>query len=135
MLNFIASAALTATTALGGLIADVWDERAAFLVAAMMAVVALVLVVFAGENRLPKKEGPAWTEFGQVARRPLLIVVSVMGTLGFFTQFASVPGFIPIYAAKIGASNSELGILMMLSAGAAMIGALLAAPWVCCWGR
>jgi predicted MFS family arabinose efflux permease len=128
MLNFIFSASLTATTALGGLIADIWDERSAFLSAAVLAVLALVL--FAGEHPLPKKEGPAWTDFRQVARSPLLIVVSVMGVLAFFAQFASVLGFVPIYASKIGASDSELGILTMLSSGAAMIGTLLAAPLV-----
>jgi DHA1 family multidrug resistance protein-like MFS transporter len=128
ILNFIFSAALTATTVLGGVIADIWDEKSAFLAAAVLAVIALVLVLFARERRLPEKQGPAWTEFGRVARRPLLIVVSVMGILVFFAQFASVLGFVPVYAARIGASNSELGILTMLSSGGSMIGALLAAP-------
>lgn len=130
LLSFIFSAALTATSALGGVIADLRGERFAFLVAAMLAVIALGLVLAAVEKRLPKKESFNWAEFKNVARRPLLIIVSIMGILILFAQFASVLGFVPIYAAKIGASNSELGILTMLSSGVSMIGALAVAPLV-----
>jgi predicted MFS family arabinose efflux permease len=128
LLNVIFSGAITATTAVGGVIAEIWDEKTAFLVAAALAVVSLSLVLFAGEQRLPKKEGPVWTDFGRVARRPLLIVVSILAVLAFFTQFASVLGFVPVYAAQIGASNAELGILVMLSSGVSMLGAYVAAP-------
>jgi len=130
ILNVVTGAALTATTALGGVIADIWGTRSAFLTAAILALMALVLVLFAREYRLPQKETFTWVEFKRVARRPLLIVVSIMGILLFFAQFASVLGFIPVYAAKIGASNSELGILIMLSSGFSMIGALAVTPLV-----
>jgi len=130
ILNVVSSAALTATTTLGGVITDKWGAKVAFFTAAMLALIALVMVLFAGEYRLPKKEGFTWVEFGRVARSPLLIVVSIMGILLFFAQFASLMGFVPVYAAKIGASNSELGILTMLSSGFSMIGALAVAPLI-----
>ncbi len=130
ILNFVFGASLTAATAAGGVIADLWDEKTAFFTAALLAVIALILVIFAREHRLPKKESFGWVEFKHVARRPLLIIVSIMGILTFFAEFASVLGFVPVYAARIGASHSELGILTMLPSGASMIGALIVAPLV-----
>jgi predicted MFS family arabinose efflux permease len=127
-LNFILGAALTVTTALGGLVAETWGQRSSFLAAVILAIISLVLVIFAKEYRIQDKRSLSWGEFKHVARRPLLIVVSVMGILVFFAQFASVFGFVPVYAAKIGASNTELGILIMLSSGFSMIGALVVAP-------
>jgi DHA1 family multidrug resistance protein-like MFS transporter len=128
MLNFILGAALTVTTAFGGLVAETWGQRSSFLAAAILAIIALAFVIFAKEYRIQDKRSLSWGEFKHVARRPLLIVVSVMGILVFFAQFASVFGFVPVYAVKIGASDTELGILIMLSSGVSMIGALVVAP-------
>jgi len=130
ILNFIMSAALTITTALGGLVADTWGEKTAFLTAAVLAIVALVFVLFAGENRLQKTPSLSREGFKQVTRRPLLIVVSIMGILLFFAEFMSVWGFVPIYAARIGASDTELGILTMLASGVSMVGSLAVAPMI-----
>ena len=135
ILNFVFGAAMTVTTALGGLVADVWGERSAFLAAVILAIAALVLVLFAKEDRVPKKQALSRVGFKHVARRPLLIVVSVMGILVFFAEFASVLGFVPVYAAAIGASNAELGILTMLSSGVSMVGALVVAPMIKRWGN
>jgi len=135
ILNFIVSAAMTITTALGGLVADTWGEKTAFLTAAILAIVALVFVLFAKENRMPKAQSLSWKGFKQVTRRPLLLVVSIMGILLFFAEFMSVWGFVPIYAARIGASDTELGILTMLASGVSMVGSLVVAPMVKRWGN
>jgi MFS family permease len=130
ILNFIMSAALTITTALGGLVADTWGEKTAFLTAAVLAIVALVFVLFAREIRMPKTPGLSREGFKQVTRRPLLLVVSIMGILLFFAEFMSVWGFVPVYAARIGASDTELGILTMLASGVSMVGSLVVAPMI-----
>jgi MFS family permease len=135
ILNFILNGALTVTTAIGGLVADVWGERSAFLIAAILAFVALFPLLFTREYRTPKTQGLSWRGFGQVARRPLLIVVSIMGILVFFAEFATVWGFLPIYAARIGASDTELGILVMLTMGVSTVGSLAVAPMVQRWGH
>ena len=126
---------MTITTALGGLVADTWGEKTAFLTAAILAIVALVFVLFAKENRMPKTQSLSWEGFKQVTRRPLLVVVSIMGILLFFAEFMSVWGFVPVYAARIGASDTELGILTMLASGVSMVGSLIVAPMVKRWGN
>jgi predicted MFS family arabinose efflux permease len=135
ILNFIVSAAMTITTALGGLVADTWGEKTAFLAAAVLAIVALIFVLFARENRIPKTQSLSWEGLKQVTRRPLLLVVSIMGILAFFAEFMSVWGFVPVYAARIGASDTELGILTMLASGFSMVGSLVVAPMVKRWGN
>jgi predicted MFS family arabinose efflux permease len=135
ILNFIMSAALTITTALGGLVADTWGEKTAFLTAAVLAIAALVFILFVKENRMPKTQSLSWEGLKQVTRRPLLLVVSIMAILLFFAEFMSVWGFVPVYAARIGASDTELGILTMLTSGVSMVGALLVAPMIKRWGN
>jgi MFS family permease len=67
-------------------------------------------------------------EFNQIARRPLLIVVSIMGILLFFAAFASIWGFIPLYAARLGASDTILGVLTMVMTLGSMVGSLAVTP-------
>jgi MFS family permease len=55
-----------------------------------------------------------------------------MGILLLFAMFTGVFGFIPIYAADIGASDSQLGIITMINLGVSAIGTLLAV-WI--WER
>jgi predicted MFS family arabinose efflux permease len=135
MLNFVVSAAMTITTALGGLVADTWGEKTAFLTAAILAVVALVFVLHAKEIRILKTQSLSWEGFKQVTRRPFLIVVSIMGILVLFAEFMSVWGFVPVYAARIGASDTELGILAMLASGISMAGSLVVVPMIKRWGN
>ncbi len=130
ILNFIFSASMTVTTFFGGLAADTLGEKSAFGIAAILAIVAMVFALLAKEHRMPKTPGFSWEGFKQVTRRPLLIVVSIMGILLFFAEFASVWGFVPVYAAGIGASDTELGILTMLASGVSMVGSLIVAPMV-----
>jgi MFS family permease len=124
ILNFIFSAAATASTVFGGLVADARGEKYAFLIAGMLAIAALVFVLFTREQQMPKTPGFSRERLRQVTHRPLLIMVSVMGILVFFAEFSSVWGFVPVYAARIGASDTQLGILTMLASVGAMFGSL-----------
>jgi DHA1 family multidrug resistance protein-like MFS transporter len=135
LLNFITGAALVAATLLGGIIADIRGEKTAFFSAAAIAIIALASVMFAKEYRVPREKTISWQGFRRVAGRPLLIVVSIMGVLVFFAEFASVWGFVPIYAARLGASDTILGILTMLVTIGSMIGSLAVAPMMRRWGH
>ena len=67
-----------------------------------------------------------------VITSPLLITVSIMGIMSHFAVFAGVFGFIPVYAAEIGASSSQLGLITMINLGFSTAAAL-GAVWV--WER
>ena len=71
----------------------------------------------------------SWGNFLSIATRPLLLTVSIMAILLHFAVFTGVFGFIPIYAAEIGASSSELGLITMVNLGFSALGAL-GAVWI-----
>src|SRR6185436_5252921 len=70
----------------------------------------------------------------EVATKPLLLAVSGMSILLMFANFSGVFGFVPVYAKKIGATSTELGIITMLPLAASSAAALLSAPLTTRWG-
>jgi MFS transporter, DHA1 family, multidrug resistance protein len=135
VINFITGAALVAATVLGGVISDIQGEKLAFFSAAGMAIVAVFSMTFAGERRMVRSPASSWSVLKRVTRRPLLIAVSVVGVLLFFAEFSSVWGFVPIYAAKLGASDIDLGLLTMMVTIGAMAGTLAVSPMMKRWGH
>ncbi len=127
VLNFVTGAALVAATLLGGLISDYFSETTAFYTAAGLAVVCILCMLVTRERRIPSTSTRSWRDFGQVARRPLLVVVSIMALLMFLADFSSIWGFVPVYAAGIGASDTQLGILTMMVTAGTMVGSLIVA--------
>jgi MFS family permease len=128
LLNFVNGAALVAASLIGGIAADARGERFVFFTAAVLALVAVASIFLTKEYRATQTGTVSLREFKQVTRRPLLIVVSIMGVFLFFAEFASIWGFVPLYAARLGASDTILGVLTMLMTGGSMIGSLAVAP-------
>jgi predicted MFS family arabinose efflux permease len=135
VLNLICSGALVIATLSGGAISNFWGPKYTFAGAALLGIISLIIVLFAKEKRVVRADSISWGDLTGVARQPLLIVVSLMGIFLFFAQFAGTLGFLPVYADKIGASDTELGVLTMLTMGISMIGALAVAPLVKYWGN
>jgi MFS family permease len=128
LINFIRSVALIAATAGGGFIAEGFGLSRPFFLAALLGVFALLALLATKESPLRRGLAPSWRSSLSVATRPLLLAVSLMAILLHFAVFTGVFGFIPIYAAEIGASSSELGLITMINLGFSALGAL-AAVW------
>ncbi len=122
-INSVNQVALVAATGSGGVIADAGGYRLVFLIAAGLAGLALLVLAFTREPAGVRR-GTAATAFRQVATGRLLIACGVMAVLMQFAVFSSVFGFIPSYGASIGASNSQLGVITMLTLGASAVAAL-----------
>jgi MFS family permease len=135
LINFVQGGAMVATTAGGGIISDVLGSRQTFFIAALLGFLAFVALLFARENPLTKAGTKAWHGFSKVATRPMLIAVSVMGILIQFATHAGVFGFVPIYAAEVGASSTELGLITMINVGFSSIGALVTVWFWRKWGN
>ena len=135
IINFVQGAALVVATSSGGAVAEVWGFGHTFFGATLVGVVALVALLFAREPTMRQAETASWRSFTQVAASPLLLIASSMGILLQFATFSGVFGFIPIYAAKIGASSTDLGIITMLAVGSSTVAALAAAPMAERWGN
>jgi len=134
LINFVQGGALVVTTAVGGILSDMLGSRQTFFIAALLGFLAFATLLFARENPLSKTGTTAWQGFSRVATRPMLITVSVMGILIQFAVHAGVFGFLPIYAAEVGASSTELGFITMINVGFASIGALVAVWFWRKWG-
>lgn len=127
ILNFIVGVATLTATLLGGMIADILGEKMAFYTAVCLAMAAFISIFFTKEQNISCKGTLSWQTVKQVSQNPLLIIVSIMGALLFFAEFSSVWGFVPIYAAALGASGTQLGIITMLSTLGGMVGSLISA--------
>ena len=132
LINFVRSVALIAATLGGGFMAEEFGLSRPFYVAALLGVFALLALLMTKESPISRALAPSWRGSLSVATRPMLLTVSLLAILLHFAVFTGVFGFIPIYAAGIGASSSGLGIITMINLGSSAIGALVS---VWAWER
>ena len=123
-LNFVQGIAVVSATLSGGFIAEAYGYKPTFWIAAGLGLVAIIVLFFTRQPVVPRQEGFSRQAFGIVLRNPLLIVVSVMGLLLQFANWSGLFGFTPVYAAQIGASKAELGLITMLATGGSAVVAL-----------
>ncbi|MGB2814464.1 MAG: MFS transporter [Dehalococcoidales bacterium] len=125
LINFVQGGALVAATAGGGAIADVLGSQPTFFIAALLGASALFALLFSKEH-IPSKAKPvSWKDFSAIATRPVLITVSIMGILFQFSIYAGLFGFVPVYAAQIGASHTDLGLITTINLGCSSAGSLV----------
>ncbi len=124
LINFVQNAALIAATAASGFIAEGFGISRVFFFAALLGIFAMFALIMTKESPVRRMAAPSWRDSLSIATRPLLLIVSLMAILLNFALFTAVFGFIPIYAAEIGASNSQLGLITMISLGFSALGAL-----------
>ncbi|MBA7673139.1 sugar efflux transporter [subsurface metagenome] len=132
---FVNEVALVVATFCGGVIADVWGFKYTFLGAALLGIISLSALLLTREPTRRQVKAVSWRSFTQVATQPILLIVSSMGILLHFTNFAGVFGFIPIYGAKIGASSTDLGIITTLVLSSSAVAALITVHMVERWGN
>jgi predicted MFS family arabinose efflux permease len=122
-INAVNQVALVVATGTGGILADAVGYRGMFLVAAGLAGLGLLAVSFAREPAVVRGERPHGG-FRAVASNRLLLASAVMAIMLQFATFSTIFGFIPSYGASIGATNSQLGSITMVTLGASAVAAL-----------
>lgn len=135
VINFVQGTALVMATACGGVIAEAWGSGYTFWGAALLGIVALIALLSAREPSLTQAEPISWKRFTLVATYPPLLMVSFMGILSQFANWAGLFGFIPVYADQIGASSADLGIITMLTLASSAVAALMVVPVAKRWGN
>jgi predicted MFS family arabinose efflux permease len=125
---------MVVATSCGGVVAEEWGFRNTFFAAALLGIVSLVALLSAREPKARKIEHVSRHSFIKVASHPVLLMVSFMGILSQFANFASVFGFIPIYAVEIGASSVDLGIITMLTLASSTVSMLVVVNIAERWG-
>ncbi|MCK9357155.1 MAG: MFS transporter [Dehalococcoidia bacterium] len=122
-INAVGQAAIVVATGLGGLLADAGGYRTVFLVAAGLAALGVLALAFAHEPAMAVRERSSG-DLARVATAPLLVASGVMAVLLQFATFSGTFGFIPSYGASIGASNSQLGVITMVTLAASAAAAV-----------
>jgi predicted MFS family arabinose efflux permease len=120
------SLAIMGATLAGGYLADAFGWRAPFWGAAGIAGVGLFSLAFVYE---PPPCAPPDRHFSPRLRAVVcsreLLLVSLIAALGQWGVYATTFGFVPTYAVSIGATRTQLGLLITLSTLSGSLAALL----------
>ena len=112
LLNSSNAVGIVASMFFGGAVANAWGDRYAFLLAAAVGVIALVMSLFVGENsEMSKKPVKLREAFGVAVSEKQLMRVSVLAIIAQFMMFATTYGFATTVARDLGADNFQLGLL------------------------
>lgn len=121
--------ALVLATLGGGWIAELLSPTATFYAGVIAGSVGFVLLLMAPEPPMSERKDYSRSTFIAVAKTPLLVLVSVVSIFAHFVTFATSFTFIPIYAEKIGGSESQIGYVSTAMFAGGVIGTVLA-PYV-----
>lgn len=111
LVNFFSSGGRVLATTGGGLLAQRWGWVSTFWAGAALALLGLLTMAQVEDDTDPTAQPLAWHDVVRIARVPLLVVTSLLATLAQYSSFATTYGFIPVYAAGLGASRADLGWL------------------------
>jgi len=123
-INFVQGAALVIATYCGGIVAEIYGYSFTFFGAALIGVIALIVLLATKEPFIKPIKQDFRKSFTGVAVRPLLFLVSLMGILAQFANWAGLFGFVPVYGAQIGASSRDLGTITMMALASSAVAAL-----------
>ncbi|MCX6022110.1 MAG: MFS transporter [Chloroflexi bacterium] len=133
-ISFVNGLAQLVSAFIGGFIADGMGSGAAFMAGAVLAGLGTLCVFPVREVATPKDSVPTGAQIWRVATLPSLLLVSALSSLTQYNTFSTAFGFTTVYAAGIGASKTELGLLTTAFFAAFTVASLGAGPLVERWG-
>ena len=124
IISFVNNGAMVAATSVGGLLADQWDAEVVFAIAAVLGLIGVGFLLPVREQRTT---GGAMSlqSYLTVALQPDLLRVSFASMLVHFAGFATIFSFTLVYAARMGAGPSDLGLITGSYLGAATVATLV----------
>lgn len=121
--------ALVLATLAGGLLSDRFGAQSTFYGGAAAGLLGAFALFFAKEPEIPKRAGYSLGTFLEVLRVPLLLLVGVIGILFQFVWFAGTFSFVPVYAARLGASDAQVGYITTAQLATSVVGSIVSV-WV-----
>ena len=100
-------AAMTA----GGFIADRWDARTTFWIAALLSLPVALAFAVMRDAHSRRGTGITMPQFWRAISTPRLLLVSGLAACSQYALFGVSLGFIAVHAHALGASDAQLGIL------------------------
>jgi len=134
IISFVSHIAVVFATYVGGQVADLWGYRAAFLGGAALGVIGIVFLAPVAEPFVVRSRTQSWRALLKVAVHPLLLLVSVISIFIHFANSATIFSFTLVYADRLGASSSDLGLISAANLGTAALSTLVTVYLVERWG-
>ena len=114
----------------GGLLADAFSVKASFILGIAAAALALILGLMLTEPDMSSVQPLNIRELPSIMKNPRLLVFSLMALLIQVMEQGTTLGFVPKYAAELGADASALGILSGASIFGGMCASMLISGWL-----
>jgi predicted MFS family arabinose efflux permease len=124
IISFVNNGAMVAATSVGGLLADRWDAEVVFAIAAVLGLIGVGFLLPVKEQRISRGTR-SMQNYLSVALQPDLLRASFAGLLLQFAGFATIFSFTLVYAARIGAGPSDLGLITGSYLGAATVATIV----------
>jgi len=125
LLTLVGSVGRILATGVTGALNQVGGYPLAFYLAAGCAVLSTVTLLAVREKRRPPKRPDGRSIVGLISRRDVL-VPSLLSAADQYFNWASTLGFIPIIAARLGATGVTLSVMVSINMGVATLGNLAA---------
>jgi len=135
LISFVNSLGQITATSVGGKLAEDWGLTSTFYAGVALSACAMVAFLWVYER--PKKAGAAVSphELLTIGRDATLLKASGIAALAQYATFASAYAFVPVYAAHVGASEAQLGMLMAAFLGTYTLTSLAVGVIVERWGE
>ena len=114
LITFFTGFSQMISTYFGGIIAEKYGWLAPFYWGAGLSLVGALVILPVSENKIENRVSFSFKRLLAVASHKRLLIVSIITALSQFSVFVTTYGFLPIYATDIGASKSQLGVLMFV---------------------
>ena len=125
LLTLINSASRMLATASNGSLNDLGGYGLAFILAAASAVAAVLVFLPVREDRLPSRP-PSWSTTGRLIIRRDVLLPALLNAVLEYASYATIFGFFPILAKKLGADNVALSLLVSMNLAVSLVGNLAA---------
>ena len=135
VVSFLNSLGQISATSAGGTLADRWGLISPFYAGVALSVVAMVAFFWVHEQPVKKRAAVSAGQLLSIGCDATLLKVSAIGALAQYATFATAYAFVPVYAAQIGASGAQLGMLMAAFLGTYTLTSLAAGAIVERWGE
>lgn len=114
ILTVASSTGRMVATGLNGTLNEAGGYGLAFIVAAVVAGAAFLLLLTIGEERQPRKQ-PSFASVGRLIARRDVLLPALLSALSQYGAWATSFGFLPILAKQLGATDITLSLLSTIS--------------------
>lgn len=130
IISFYTSVAQMAASALGGVVAQSFGWHAPFYLGAIGGLAALGCAAWVLEPLTVQGTPPSLRGLLTVGKQWPLLSVSLLAILAQSVTFTTLFGFTPLYAAHLGATKAQLGLLTVLSTIPNAVAGYLSGAWM-----